>query len=249
MEKKLKWDEAIEKLWYMKEKNQDALDDLRRAIGAEFSDNLIEELHVEGYIRLSENNSMVSLTETGDSYASRLIRSHRLAERLVYDVLGGEFEAGACEFEHIVSSRLVDSICTLLGHPRECPHGMPIPPGLCCENSLQTAESSVFTLTNMEVGQSARIAYINCQDDKRLHKLEGLQIRPGMTIKLHQRSPAMVIECEGANIALDEAVCDDIRLWKPEAASIRKSVEYTPLPEVKKKRHKLFNLNMFKNQT
>jgi DtxR family Mn-dependent transcriptional regulator len=245
MENNQKWDECIEKLWYMKEKNQTSLEDLKDSLGSEFNDILIEELLTEGIVQLSENYSQINLTEIGDTKAQQLIRSHRLAERLVYDVLGGEFEAGACEFEHIANPTLVNSICTLLGHPKECPHGMPIPPGLCCENSLETTDSSVFTLSNMEVGQSARIAYINCRDDRRMHKLEGLQIRPGMTIKLHQRSPTMVIECEGASIALDESICDDIRLWKSTSNVMNNSMEHTTIVKPKKKK-RIFHLNMFK---
>jgi hypothetical protein len=37
-----------------------------------------------------------------------------------------------CKFEHILSPDVTDRICTLLGHPLECPHGSPIPQGPCC---------------------------------------------------------------------------------------------------------------------
>ena len=138
----------------------------------------------------------------------------RLAERLLYDVLGGEFESGACEFEHMVTLEVVDSICTLLGHPRECPHGLPIPEGECCKHSTRTASSSIAPLTELEVGQSARVAYVNCRDDQRLHKINGLHIRPGAVVRLHQTYPSYVIECEGANIALDKEIAFNICVWK-----------------------------------
>ncbi|MHC4310508.1 MAG: iron dependent repressor, metal binding and dimerization domain protein [Planctomycetota bacterium] len=77
-------------------------------------------------------------------------------------ILGGDYESGACEFEHTVTPELVDSICILLGHPRECPHGRPIPQGQCCRHSSRTAQSSVIPLVELAVGQSARVAYINC---------------------------------------------------------------------------------------
>ncbi|VEN73974.1 Magnetosome protein involved in iron transport into magnetosomes Mad30-2 [Candidatus Desulfarcum epimagneticum] len=218
MEKKIKVDECIENLWNMKEKGQSALNDLKTAMGDEFNSSLIENLLHDGMVMVTDDGVEITLTEDGEACGRRLIRSHRLAERLVYDVLGGDFEAGACEFEHIANPGLVNSICTLLGHPRECPHGMPIPTGSCCRSSLRTAESSVMRLTEMSVGQTARIAYINCRDDKRLHKLESLHIRPGTTVKLHQNSPTTVIECEGASIAIDESVCADICLWKNEPA-------------------------------
>ena len=41
-----------------------------------------------------------------------------------------EIEQQACKFEHILSPEATDKICTFLGHPRTCPHGAPIPPGV-----------------------------------------------------------------------------------------------------------------------
>jgi len=45
-----------------------------------------------------------------------------------------EIEQQACKFEHILSPEATDKICTFLGHPRTCPHGAPIPPGVCCDS-------------------------------------------------------------------------------------------------------------------
>ena len=136
------------------------------------------------------------------------------AERLLYDVLGGDFESGACEFEHTVTPELVDSICILLGHPKTCPHGSPIPQGKCCKESRRTAQSSVVPLVKLEVGQSARVAYINCKSDQQLHKIDSLCIRPGTIVTLHQRYPTYVVECEGSNIAMDEQIASNICVWK-----------------------------------
>lgn len=242
-------DECLEQLWYLQEEGLNSLDDLKNLMGDEFHSAIIEELSSTGLVVIEENGARIYLSEKGEEYTRKLIRSHRLAERLVYDVLGGEFEAGACEFEHIVNPGIVDSICTLLGHPKECPHGLPIPEGPCCKISLRTTKSSVYPLTEMKVGESARVAYINCRDDRRLHRLDGLQIRPGATIKLHQASPTIVIECEGANIALDESVCADICLWRDsqqEQSFIQTEVE----KKRKKKRGGLgiFKLHMLRNR-
>ncbi len=75
------------------------------------------------------------LTEKSEQRARDIVRRHRLAERLFQDTfaLGGvEAESHACQFEHIISPELDQKICTFLGHPRTCPHGAPIPEGLCC---------------------------------------------------------------------------------------------------------------------
>ena len=133
---------------------------------------------------------------------------------MLYDVLGGDFESGACEFEHTVTPELVDSLCTLLGHPKLCPHGLPIPEGQCCKTYSRTAQSSIIPLAELKVGQSTRVAYINSKSDQQLHKMDNLRIRPGVVLTLHQKYPAYVVECEGSNIAMDEEIVASIRLWQ-----------------------------------
>jgi DtxR family Mn-dependent transcriptional regulator len=212
MNKTRERDEHLEQLWYMKEDGKDSINVIKDAMDKDYNADIIDEIVSENLAELSEDNK-IALTEKGRDYASRIIRAHRLAERLLYDVLGTDFESGACEFEHTVTPELVDSICILLGHPRTCPHGMPIPPGRCCERSTRTAQSSVVPLVELEVGQSARVAYVNCKSDQQLHKLDSIRIRPGTVVTLHQKYPAYVIECEGSNIAMDEEIVANICVW------------------------------------
>lgn len=207
-------EEYLEILWHMRNENNDSIGVLKDAVGEHFDTEIIDVLLSEDLVEFSENKSRIALSCEGAEYAQRIIRAHRIAERLICDVLGGEFESGACEFEHVVNTELVDGICTLLGHPRECPHGMPIPEGECCKCSAKTAESSVSPLTEFKIGQPARIAYVNCQNDRLLHKIDGFQIRPGISVKLHQTYPSYVIECEGAYIALDKEIISNIFVWK-----------------------------------
>ncbi|MBF0123501.1 MAG: metal-dependent transcriptional regulator, partial [Candidatus Omnitrophica bacterium] len=181
----------------------------------DFDPKIIEELSLCGFIERSPEAVTIKLTLEGEARARQLIRAHRLAERLVVDVLGGgEVEDIACEFEHTVSLELVNGICTLLGHPKECPHGMPIPEGECCRQATKSALSFIIPLSDIKLGEYARIAYINCKNDQQIHKLEGLCIRPGVVVKLHQNYPTFVIECEGASIALDQEVVGNISVWK-----------------------------------
>ena len=216
MNKKREKDEHIEQLWYMREDGSDSIDSLKNSLGDSFNADIIDELASEDIVELTQGDK-VALTKKGADCAQQLIRAHRLAERLLYDVLGGDFESGACEFEHTVTPELVDSICILLGHPKACPHGMPIPQGQCCKSSSRIAQSSVVPLVELDVGQSARVAYINCKSDQQLHKIDGLRIRPRAVVTLHQRYPTYVIECEGSNIAMDEQIASNICVWvKPE---------------------------------
>ncbi len=214
MNKKREREEHLEQLWYMKEDGSDSIDTLKNALNDSFDANIIDGLISEDMVELAQEENKISLTQKGQDYTRQLIRAHRLAERLLYDVLGGDFESGACEFEHTVTPELVDSICILLGHPKACPHGMPIPKGQCCRNSFRTAQSSVIPLVELEVGQSARVAYINCKSDQQLHKIDSLRIKPGAVVTLHQRYPTYVVECEGSNIAMDEEIVSNICVWR-----------------------------------
>src|SRR5262245_20857398 len=87
-------------------------------------------------MRLVElKGDIVALTVDGDRVAKNLLRRKRLAERLLKDVLSVKDELidpTVCQWEHIISKEVADSICTLLGHPRQSPHNQPIPPGECC---------------------------------------------------------------------------------------------------------------------
>ena len=122
MNSKRERDEYLEQLWYMQEDGKDSVDVLRNLLGDNYDAGIIDELLSDDFVVLIEDNNKIKLTQKGQDYARQLIRAHRLAERLLHDVLGGDYESGACEFEHTVTPELVDSICILLGHPRACPH-------------------------------------------------------------------------------------------------------------------------------
>jgi len=211
-------EEYIEILWNMFEVDDKDINSLKKKLGDDFSDEPLKQLEEEGTIIRNREQGRVELSESGRVFARKLIRAHRIGERLIHDVLGGDFEVGACELEHIMNIGLVDSICTLLGHPRECPHGKPIPEGDCCRSAETIAYSSVISLTEMEVGQTAKVAYVCSVRDQQLHIIDSLQIKPGVSITLHQKRPSYVIKCEGAHIALDEEVASNIRLWKDTCA-------------------------------
>jgi len=204
-------EEYLELLWHMKEHRDASLAHFREELREEFRPELLAELSQAGIVELE--GERIQLTASGAEHTRRLVRSHRLAERLVHDVLGVESEKGACEFEHILNPDLVDSICTLLGHPRECPHGMPIPEGECCRQGTQAVESSVVSLPELRVGEQARVAYVYASSDQQLHRLDNLLLRPGARIKLHQRHPSFVLECEGSLIAVDDRVAASIHVW------------------------------------
>ncbi|OHD73727.1 MAG: hypothetical protein A2177_06245 [Spirochaetes bacterium RBG_13_68_11] len=51
------------------------------------------------------------------------------------------------------------------------------------------------------------------RSDAQLHALDSLQLRPGAMVTLHQRRPSFVVECEGAHLALDDALAQAVNVW------------------------------------
>lgn len=214
-------DEVIESLWMSREGSLQT-SDLAECDKLDVTDAELSEVESLGYVLRKEGR--VEFTEKGQTAATDLIRRHRLAERLVVDVLGiagHEVEDTACEFEHVIAPRLTESICTLLGHPRSCPHGLPIPEGDCCREARRHVESVVVPLTSLKTGEEAPVAYISTRDYPRLQKLITFGIGPGVKVRVHQRSPAFVIQAEHTQVALEEEVAKDIYLWRGGAPAER----------------------------
>ncbi|MCW2833575.1 MAG: iron dependent repressor [Nocardioides sp.] len=77
-----------------------------------------------------EGDRHLQLTDEGLRLATRVMRKHRLAERLLTDVIGLDWElvhAEACRWEHVMSETVERRLVELLGHPTESPYGNPIP--------------------------------------------------------------------------------------------------------------------------
>jgi DtxR family Mn-dependent transcriptional regulator len=77
-----------------------------------------------------EGDRHLELTDEGMLLATRVMRKHRLAERLLTDVIGLDWElvhAEACRWEHVMSETVERRLVDLLGHPTESPYGNPIP--------------------------------------------------------------------------------------------------------------------------
>jgi len=153
------------------------------------------------------------LTELGFRKAKEIIRSHRLAERLLHDVLNlhsEEMEHSACRYEHMMGSEAADSICILLGHPRTCPHGKAIPPGDCCEAGETMLRPLVVPLTELEPGETAAVAYIGTRDNARLSYLTSLGVMTGRPVELVQRRPSYIVKIDESTVAFDEAIAREI---------------------------------------
>lgn len=209
-----KLEELLETVFTEREQGRDEVDGILAHAGTHAPDGHADdfrELERLGLVRF--DGRTVTLTQAGEERARGVVRRHRLTERLMRDLLElgeGETESHACEFEHILSTEAADSVCTLLGHPPTCPHGKPIPPGACCAVYQKTVKPLVTRLTHLEMGAPARIVFIAPRFHDRMDRLASLGVVPGCEIKLHQRSPAYVIEVGETTIGLDEEIAGEI---------------------------------------
>ena len=202
-------EDILELVWVKLEKGQVARTGLIES--NEITNDIINELIEEN--NLIEKDGFITLSDEGKIKAIQLLRAHRLAERLFIDALEIEdkdLETNACKFEHVLSAEIITAICTLLGHPKECPHGNPIPPGECCKKGLEKAEGIVYPLTRLKSGETGRVKYISTKNHKRLDHLITLGVSPGNKIRVHQTFPTFVVRVGETDIALDEEVCNDI---------------------------------------
>jgi len=145
------------------------------------------------------------------------IRRHRLAERLMMDVLnirGESAEMKACQFEHLLNEGVDVKICTMLNHPAKCPHGKPIPPGECCEAAHQSGDLGVVPLTELKPGQEGEIAYIQTDDSKKMQKLMAMGVLPGNRINLTQSFPSYVFRVGFSEFAIDAQLAREIFVRK-----------------------------------
>lgn len=84
----------------------------------------------DGLVELDQADRHLVLTEAGADLATRVMRKHRLAERLLVDVIGlpwSQVHPEACRWEHVMSESVERRLVDILGHPKTSPFGNPIP--------------------------------------------------------------------------------------------------------------------------
>jgi DtxR family Mn-dependent transcriptional regulator len=124
---------------------------------------MLDRLIVDGYV--SRDGRRLSLTESGRALAEKVVRKHRLAERLLVDVIGLEWhkvhrEAG--RWEHVISDDVEARLVELLGDPATCPHGNPIP-------GTHTPAPAVATRPLAEVAEGERVRLFRVSEEVELN--------------------------------------------------------------------------------
>jgi DtxR family Mn-dependent transcriptional regulator len=230
MELSEKMEEILETLWIKtQEEGQKAVvrDEIETAIRQSAGDStqeplgalpeplidgqLLATMEEEGYVTSGANG--FALSDGGRPLAENVVRRHRLAERLFADVLDAWNEtnhAKACKFEHLLDRGLDDSICSLLGHPKVCPHGKPIPPGKCCQEMRSSSSRLVSPLSRLAEGQTGKVAYIAARKLDQLQKLTAMGILPGASISVVQTFPAYVFQAGQTQFAVDREIADAV---------------------------------------
>lgn len=172
---------------------------------------VVQELVARGLLIIE--GETVRLTEAGTAAAVRVVRRHRLAERLYTDLLQAREDGQqsfACGFEHILNDEVTEAVCTLLGHPPTCPHGHEIPPGECCRRAQREVAPLVRPLSEFAPGDTVRIAFLAPRFHQRLDRLHSFGVLPGAVLHLHQKQPAFVLRVGATEVALEKEVAHEI---------------------------------------
>ena len=173
---------------------------------------MLERLSADGYIERSGRT--IALTEQGRTLADSVIRKHRLAERLLVDVIGlpwhkAHLEAG--RWEHVISDEVEERLVALLGNPSTCPHGNPIPGAL----GDHPAPLAQLSLAEVKPGETVRLERITEEVELDMASLEYLDehgLIPGRAARVRDRAPdgTITLEVDGKTVALAPGISQQV---------------------------------------
>jgi DtxR family Mn-dependent transcriptional regulator len=209
-----KAEEILESLWITVEEGGAAFLDPEK-MGFPADDPAYTELTDRAMIEIRQG--MICFRPEGRDEGKMTIRRHRLAERLMMDVLnirGDDGEFKACQFEHLLNEGADIKVCTMLNHPTTCPHGKPIPPGECCHLARAEGDLGIVSLTEFKSGQEGEIAYIQTEDNKKMQKLMAMGVLPGNKIVLVQAYPSYIFRVGYSEFAIDTNLAKEIFVRK-----------------------------------
>ena len=147
----------------------------------------------DGLLTVSDSDRHLELTDEGELVAMRVMRKHRLAERLLTDVIGLELafvHEEACRWEHVMSERVERRVIEMIDGPLVSPYGNPVP-GLAdlgvdrepAQNRDERPISQVFSESPVS-GVVTRIGETPQADSEFLAQLMELGVLPGNTISI-----------------------------------------------------------------
>jgi DtxR family Mn-dependent transcriptional regulator len=147
---------------------------------------MLDRLEADGLI--TRSGRRISMTPAGAELAEGVVRKHRLAERLLVDVIGLDWEKAhqeAGRWEHVISDEVEARLTVLLGNPTTCPHGNPIP-------GVNVGERRARPLAEAATGDRVRLERITESvehDRAALDYLGEHGLTPGVTVTIGARAP------------------------------------------------------------
>ena len=150
----------------------------------------------------------LELTPAGRSKAVHVMRKHRLAERLLADVIGLDWEFvhdEACRWEHVMSEQVERRLIEILGHPRESPYGNPIPGleelGLPASDPFMTGVQNLVVALDAAGGTVSgvirRLGEPVQFDPELLAQFKQAGIMPGASATFRADGPYVLVEVDG----------------------------------------------------
>ncbi|MFL6012333.1 MAG: metal-dependent transcriptional regulator, partial [Gaiellaceae bacterium] len=165
---------------------------------------MLKRLEAEGLIERGEHKEAL-LTATGRKRAERVVRKHRIIERLLTDFMGytaAEAHVHADELGDTFTDDMVERIRARLGDPERCPHGWPVEP------DVELAENNELEpLSALRPGAKATIVRLAEHDGDLLHWFYDEGLVPGTAIELRAAEPAagqFRVRLDGADKAIGE---------------------------------------------
>ncbi len=144
-----------------------------------------------------EGDRHLELTPQGSLLATRVMRKHRLAERLLTDVIGLDWELvheEACRWEHVMSENVERRLLELLEHPTESPYGTPIPGlhelgeralGEDFRSGVESLRDTVVKSTDVKLSVTVRRIGEPAQNDPETMKLlRRAGVMPGKVVEV-----------------------------------------------------------------
>ncbi|MBZ0295955.1 MAG: metal-dependent transcriptional regulator [Anaerolineae bacterium] len=149
---------------------------------------MVQRLKDAGYVE-HEPYKGIYLTPDGEHEALMSIRRHRLVERFLVDVMSfgwHEVHDTADELGVVVSDHVVNRMEKIAGFPRRCPHGEPIP---TAGGFMPRVKDYPLSEIHLEPERELVISRVATHDDKKLHYLDTLGLKPGVRFNLISRAP------------------------------------------------------------
>jgi DtxR family Mn-dependent transcriptional regulator len=148
---------------------------------------MLKRLEVEGLVERGEHKEAI-LTPTGTERARRVVRKHRIIERLLTDFMGytaAEAHVHADELGGTFTDEMIERIDEKLDHPQRCPHGWPVDPDV-----EQAENRELRPLSDLEPGERATIVRLAEHDGDLLHWFYDEGLVPGTELELRAAEPA-----------------------------------------------------------